>query len=114
MGHVCVIVVMGFDTFSRFLSGFSVGKGVPPTKLLICGPLFMVLGELLLQFSDGVGQLYVACAVFGLSDGIMWSLGPLLTGKSFGLRSAGRNFGFVVLGAATFALLLGFGLEPAI
>jgi len=109
-----VIVVMGSDTYLRFLSGFSVGKGVSPTGLLICGPILMILGEVLLASSHSVGTLYAACVLVGASDGIMWGLGPLLSGMAFGLRSAGRNFGFVVMGAACFTLLLSFGLEPTV
>jgi len=114
VAYFCVIVVMGCDTYLRFLSGFSVGKGVSPTGLLVCGPILMILGMVLLASSHSVGALYVACVLIGASDGIMWGLGPLLAGMAFGLRSAGRNFGFVVLGAACFSLLLSFGLEPTV
>jgi len=114
VSYFCVIVVMGCDTYLRFLSGFSVGKGMSPTRLLIWGPILMILGMVLLASSHSVGALYAACVLIGASDGIMWGLGPLLAGMAFGLRSGGRNFGFVVLGAVCFTLLLSFGLEPTV
>jgi len=114
VAYFCVIVVMGCDAPMRFLSGFSVGKGVSPTGLLICGPILMIFAQMLLASSHSVGALYAACVLIGASDGIMWGLGPLLSSKAFGLASAGRNFGFVVLGAACFTLVLSFGLEPTV
>merc|ERR1719464_1895709 len=74
----------------------------------------MALGEVFLATSHSAVNLYLACVVIGISDGIMWSLGPLLTGKAFGLVSAGRNFGFIVLAAAAFTIILSFGLEPTV
>mmetsp|Transcript_111208 Transcript_111208/g.309712 ORF Transcript_111208/g.309712 Transcript_111208/m.309712 type:complete len:564 (+) Transcript_111208:109-1800(+) len=113
-GHMCVVLATSSDTFSRFVSGFVVGKGLPPTLLLACGPILMCSGQLALIFGGSAIPLYIACVPLGLSDGIMWTLGPLLTGKAFGLRSSGRNFGLIVLSAATFALLLLLGLEPTV
>jgi len=114
VAYFCVIVVMGCDAPMRFLSGFSVSKGVSPTGLLVCGPILMIFAQVLLASSHRVGVLYAACVLVGASDGIMWGLGPLLSSKAFGLASAGRNFGFVVLGAACFTLVLSFGLEPTV
>ena len=34
-------------------------------------------GQVLLARDDGTALLYLACAVVGLSDGVMWSLSPL-------------------------------------
>lgn len=110
----CVIVVMASDTISRFCSGFAVSKGVSATGLLAFGPVLMATGHLMLAKDLGVGLLYAACVGIGLSDGIMWSVGPLLTSKLFGMRSAGKIFGSVVIAAACFALLLSLVVEPAV
>lgn len=110
----CVIVVMASDTISRFCSGFAVSKGVSATGLLAFGPVLMAMGHLMLAKDFGVGLLYAACVGIGLSDGIMWSVGPLLTSKLFGMRSAGKIFGSVVIAAACFALLLSLVVEPAV
>lgn len=110
----CVIVVMASDTISRFCSGFAVSKGVSATGLLAFGPVLMATGHLMLAKDLGVGLLYAACVGIGLSDGIMWSVGPLLTSKLFGMRSAGKIFGSVVIAAACFALLLSLLVEPAV
>lgn len=110
----CVIVVMASDTISRFCSGFAVSKGVSATGLLAFGPVLMVTGHLMLAKDLGVGLVYAACVGIGLSDGIMWSVGPLLTSKLFGMRSAGKIFGSVVIAAACFALLLSLVVEPAV
>ena len=45
------------------------------------GPIFMAAAHLMLVRDRGTGLLYFACIVIGLSDGILWSLGPLLTSK---------------------------------
>lgn len=113
-GRLGIIFATGSDTFSRFLSGFVVGKGVPLTMLLGCGPLLMCASQVIFVFSTESAWFYVACIILGLADGIMWTLGPLFTGKAFGLRASGKNFGLVVLAAACFALLLMLGLEPAV
>ena len=74
----------------------------------------MAVAHLMLAKDRGIGLLYAACIVIGLSDGILWSIGPLLTSKLFGMQSAGRIFGSVVIAAACFALLLSLGVEPAV
>ena len=74
----------------------------------------MSVAQLLLAAADTDTGMYVACIVLGLSDGIMWSLGPLLTGKLFGMKHSGKNFGMVVLAAAIFALALSLSLEPRV
>ena len=114
IASMCVIIVMAADTLSRFGSGFAVSAGASPGLLLCFGPLLMVIAQLMLATDRGPPLLYLACVVTGLSDGIVWSLAPLLTGRLFGLAAAGRNFGMIVLSAACFALLLSLGLEPAV
>jgi hypothetical protein len=105
---------MAADTVSRFVSGFVVSKGVPITALLLFSPLLMAAGHLMLVRDVGVGMLYAACVFIGLSDGVCWSLSPLLVSKLFGLKSAGKIFGAVVLSAACFALLLSFWVQPTV
>lgn len=73
----------------------------------------MTVSQMVMLIS-GTGPLLVACGLLGISDGIMWSVGPFLTVKCFGLKNAGKNFGFVVIAAATFVLLFSLGVEPSV
>mmetsp|Transcript_11360 Transcript_11360/g.28238 ORF Transcript_11360/g.28238 Transcript_11360/m.28238 type:complete len:510 (-) Transcript_11360:391-1920(-) len=105
-----VVIQMGFDTTGRLASGFLVGK-LKLTQLLVLAPALTVVGQILLAAGSSVG-LYIACAMLGLSDGIMWTMGPLFIGKAFGLQRVGRHFGVTVLSAAIFQAALSLGLEP--
>lgn len=107
---VLVVIQMGFDTAGRLASGFLVGR-FSLTHLLILSPCFSVVGQILLAGGSSIG-LYIACAMLGLSDGIMWTMGPLFVGKAFGLERVGRHFGITVLSAALFQATLSLGLEP--
>jgi len=66
----------------------------------------MSLGQFFMAASTSNVCFLVACALFGFSDGIGWTVVPLLTGKLFGLRSSATNFGLVVLGAAFFIMVV--------
>jgi hypothetical protein len=109
-----VILVMAADTLNRFVAGVLVSNGIQLTTLLPLGPILMVIGHMMLAKNVGVWVLYTACIVIGLSDGICWSIGPLLVAHLFGLKAAGKIFGAIVLAAACFALLLSLGVEPAV
>merc|ERR1719277_2206992 len=107
---VLVVVQMGFDTAGRLASGFLVGR-LSLTHFLVLSPCLSVVGQILLAGGSSTG-LYIACAMLGLSDGIMWTMGPLFVGKAFGLERVGRHFGITVLSAALFQATLSLGLEP--
>lgn len=113
-GRVCVILATGFDTFSRFTSGFAMGHDISPTKLFALGPVLFLLAQLILALTSDVVFLYIMCVPLGLGHGLMWTIGPFLSGKAFGLKAAGKNFGMIVLGAATFALTLMLGVVAAV
>ncbi|CAK0811024.1 unnamed protein product, partial [Prorocentrum cordatum] len=112
--RLCVVVAMSCDAATRFATGTAASRGAPLLGLLALGPLLLVAaqGVLLCDALAGVAPLYAACALLGVSDGAMWSTGPLLVGHTFGLRSAGRLFGLVVLAAAGFTLVFMLGVEP--
>lgn len=113
-GHLCIILATGSDTIARFVAGYVASHGgMSLTCLLPLGPLLVCIGQFMLIESGTSMTVYTGSILIGLADGFMWSLGPLTTGKSFGLRRAGQNFGLVVLGAAAFGLLLMMGLVPA-
>jgi len=107
-----VVVQMGFDTMGRLASGFLVGR-LRLTHLLVLAPALSAIGQILLAGGSSAG-LYIACATLGLSDGIMWTMGPLFVGKAFGLEHVGRNFGITVLSAALFQASFSLGLEPLV
>merc|ERR1712190_274854 len=106
IGSLGAIVFSSTDAFTRFASGVAMSAGITPTKLLICSPILMSLGQLFMAASTSNVCFLVACALFGFSDGIGWTVVPLLTGKLFGLRSSATNFGLVVLGAAFFIMVV--------
>lgn len=112
VGAFAVILLTSSDTFSRFVSGFVVGRGAPATTVFTLGPVLGIAGQALLVASGDVNAMYAACVLVGLSDGVMWTLGPLYTGKLFGLPAAGRNFGLVILSAAAWGLALSLYVEP--
>jgi len=110
---VLVVVQMGFDTLGRLCSGLLAGKIVPDTGLLLLAPILTVLGQALLACAPR-DSLYVACALLGASDGMMWTAGPLYVARVFGLQHVGFNFGVAVLGAAVFQAGLSLLIEPAV
>mmetsp|Transcript_30302 Transcript_30302/g.96878 ORF Transcript_30302/g.96878 Transcript_30302/m.96878 type:complete len:530 (-) Transcript_30302:72-1661(-) len=111
VAHLLVILSMGSDTLSRLATGYAAGRGVPLTLMLLGGTVLMAVAQVLLM---AYGPLSVASAMFGVSHGIMWTAGALYTGKAFGLRDVGRNFGLVVLAAAVMLFASSLGVEPAV
>lgn len=107
-----VVVQMGADTAARLLAGTAVWAGIARlTHLLVCAPILALVAQLMLA-RGGDFSLCVACALLGLSDGIMWMGAPLFVGQAFGLTRAGFNFGLITLAAAVFQSLFSLGLEP--
>eukprot|EP00931_Biecheleriopsis_adriatica_P056493 TRINITY_DN33476_c0_g1_i1.p1 TRINITY_DN33476_c0_g1~~TRINITY_DN33476_c0_g1_i1.p1 ORF type:complete len:513 (+),score=79.01 TRINITY_DN33476_c0_g1_i1:65-1603(+) len=115
-GATLVVVQMTADTVARLSSGFLVaGDLARPTLMFSVAPFLTIVGQLLLTTASGKSALvYLASIMLGMSDGLMWSLGPLLTGQLFGLKNVGRNFGVVVASAAVFQCALSLGLEPLV
>jgi hypothetical protein len=84
-------------------------KGAP----LVFSGFASVVAQLL--YATGVDYLaFVAAISVGISDGVIWTSLPWLTGLIFGLENNGSIFGCLVLLASIGVLLMGDIVEPAV
>merc|ERR1711879_336823 len=78
MTQLGVIAFSAADASMRFLSGVATARGLRPTVLFICSPLLMAVGQAFLLISVNDACFFMACVALGFSDGIGWTIGPLL------------------------------------
>mmetsp|Transcript_18387 Transcript_18387/g.35990 ORF Transcript_18387/g.35990 Transcript_18387/m.35990 type:complete len:519 (-) Transcript_18387:11-1567(-) len=106
---LCVTLFAGCDIFSRAVAGL-VGNRITPTHMFMVPPVLLSLASVVLLADEGKTGLIVASTLAGPANGLNWIVGPVLVARVFGISVAGANFGIIVFGAATFALLLSLGV----
>jgi len=115
MADMVQVITNSTSALFRCLGGLMLyfAPGLPKLAPLIFSGWISVIGQTL--FASGVNDLTFVAAVFvGVSDGVIWTCLPWLTGVIFGLKHVSSIFGCLVLLGSTGVLLMGDVVEPVV